>query len=77
MSLEHSPARHHAGVGALPDDDEVLTFGQWVKLIKVSPRNGRRILKAPGGPKITQLSARRIGISRRNHRLWLQSRERG
>lgn len=58
------------------DDDEVLTFKQWCRLNKISERNGRRILDAPGGPIVTQLSARRIGITRGNNRKWLRSRER-
>jgi hypothetical protein len=57
-------------------DDEVLTFADWVALNKISPRTGRRILKSPDRPIVTQLSARRIGISRGNNRRWQASRER-
>jgi hypothetical protein len=82
MSLEHLPSRQtkqqRAGgaLAVLPGDDEVLTFHQWCDLNKISARNGRRILKGPNGPIITQLSARRIGITRRANRIWQQSRER-
>jgi hypothetical protein len=58
------------------DDDAILTFAEWCSLNRISQRQGRRILKAPGGPVITQLSVHRIGISRRNNRAWQASRER-
>jgi hypothetical protein len=61
----------------LIDDDRVLTFKEWCALNGFSERTGRRILDAPGGPTITNLSARRIGISVRNNRKWQASRERG
>ena len=58
------------------DDDAVLTFREWCALNGFSPRTGRRILDAPGGPVVTQLSARRIGITRGNNRKWHRTRER-
>ena len=57
------------------DPDEVLTFQEWIELNKLSDRTGRRILKAPGGPTITYLSKRRIGITRRANREWQTSRQ--
>ena len=71
-------ARPRAVLPVLPafaDDSEVLTFKQWCALNKISDRKGLRILKGPG-PIVTQLSARRIGITKKNNRLWLESRER-
>jgi hypothetical protein len=61
----------------MPDDDEVLTFAEWCALNKIGKRTGRRILRAPGGPVVTALSARRIGITRGNNRRWQESRARG
>ena len=58
------------------DPDEVFTFKQWVKINKISERNGRRILDGPDGPDVTQLSARRFGITRRANRRWQESRKR-
>jgi hypothetical protein len=60
----------------LPDDNEVMTFAQWCEAASFSQRTGRRVITAPGGPVITRISPRRIGVTRRNHRLWLASRER-
>jgi hypothetical protein len=60
----------------LPDDNFVMTFAQWCAAASIGQRTGRRILSAPGGPVVTQLGPRRIGITRRNHRLWLASRAR-
>jgi hypothetical protein len=37
---------------------------------------GKRLIKAGKGPKITQISDRRIGITVANNRRWQQSRER-
>jgi hypothetical protein len=54
----------------------VFTFKQWCEKNGLSDRNGRRILKNGDGPKITQLSERRIGV-REDHDLeWLESRVR-
>jgi hypothetical protein len=58
------------------DDDAVFTFLEWCEINHISQRQGRRIIKAPGGPIVTQLSAKRIGITRRNNRVWQASRER-
>ena len=60
----------------LPDDNLVMTFRQWCDAASIGQRTGRRILSAPGGPVVTQLGPRRIGVTRRNHRLWLASRAR-
>jgi hypothetical protein len=59
------------------DDDAVLTFKEWCALNTVSERQGRRILAEPGGPTVTMLSDKRIGISRRHNREWQQARARG
>ena len=48
----------------LPGDDEVLTFSDWCTLNKISKRTGRRILGSGQGPRVTELSQRRIGIER-------------
>jgi hypothetical protein len=58
-------------------DDQVLTFPEWCRINRLSERTGRRILDGPDRPTITYLSARRIGITIRNNRLWQASRERG
>jgi hypothetical protein len=58
------------------DDDAVLTFKEWCALNGHSERQGRRILTSGNGPTVTQLSDRRIGISRRNNRIWQAQRAR-
>src|SRR5262245_42516159 len=58
------------------DDDAVLTFKEWCALNSISERQGRRILASGIGPVITQISAKRIGVSRRNDRAWKESRAR-
>jgi hypothetical protein len=58
------------------DDDAVLTFKEWCALSGHSQRQGRRIITSGTGPVVTALSDRRIGIIRKNHRLWLASRAR-
>jgi hypothetical protein len=57
--------------------DQVLTFLEWCKINRLSERTGRRILGAPGGPAVTMLSPRRIGITVRANHAWQQSKERG
>ena len=58
------------------DDDKVLTFAEWCEINRIGKRTGRRIIKAPGGPVVTQLSERRIGITVGNNRRWQESRAR-
>jgi hypothetical protein len=74
----HRPSKSRA-LGILirrDDDDAILTFAEWCVLNRISQRQGRRILKAPGGPVIIQLSTKRIGISRRANRAWQAARAR-
>jgi hypothetical protein len=75
MSLEHSPrrARKKAAHAAFPEDDNrVMTVRAWAALNGFSLSTAERIL---GGPKserpiITQLSAKRRGITVGNNRRW-------
>jgi hypothetical protein len=57
-------------------EDLVLTFLEWCAINRIRERIGRRILAATGGPVVTMLSARRIGITVGNNRRWQRSRER-
>jgi hypothetical protein len=56
------------------DDDWVMSFAQWCQVNNFSPATGRRLRKVGKGPKITQISDRRIGITVRDNRLWQESR---
>jgi predicted DNA-binding transcriptional regulator AlpA len=58
------------------DDQRVMSFAQWCEFNGFSQRTGWRVIKAGKGPKVTQLSDRRIGITVANNRAWQQSRER-
>ena len=58
------------------DDDAVLSFREWCALNGHSERQGRRILTSGNGPTVTQISDRRIGITRRNNRIWQAQRAR-
>lgn len=60
----------------LPDDDEVLTFPQWCKLNTLGVRTGRKIKASGKGPTFTQLSERRVGVTKRNNRIWQAQRGR-
>lgn len=57
-------------------DAQVLTFHEWCQLNRFSERTGRRILASGAGPAVTQLSARRIGVTVGNNRRWQETRER-
>jgi hypothetical protein len=58
------------------DDDQVLSVVEWCALNRISLRTGTRILAGQDGPIVTQLSAKRIGVTRGNNAKWQQSRER-
>ena len=57
-------------------DATVMTIPQWCKQCGFSVWTGQRLLKAGKGPKVTQISDRRIGITLGHHREWLASRVR-
>jgi hypothetical protein len=59
------------------NDNQVLTFGEWCKLNRLSERTGRRILKSDSAPIITRLSTRLIGITVGNNKAWQAERARG
>ena len=76
--LERAAAeRRHLRQRLAEDDDAVFTFKEWCALNGHSERQGRRILKSGNGPTVTQLTEKRIGISRRNNRKWQTSQARG
>ena len=58
------------------DDDKILTFAEWCALNGIGKRTGRHILTSGGGPVVTQLSERRIGITVGNNRRWQEARAR-
>ena len=61
---------------AFSNDHQVLTFREWCRLNRISERTGRRILASGDGPVVTQLSARRVGVTVGNNRAWQASRAR-
>jgi hypothetical protein len=61
---------------ATTNPNQILSFHEWCRLNRISVRTGRRIIARGEGPVVTQLSAKRIGISVANNSLWQQSRER-
>ena len=52
----------------------VLSFHQWCALNGFSIPTGRRLMLAGNGPKVVQLSARRIGVRESDNLAWQQSR---
>ena len=66
----------HVALPPITNEDQVLTFAEWVALNKIGERTGRKIISSGNGPVITALTERRIGITVRNNRKWQQSCER-
>jgi hypothetical protein len=58
------------------DDRRVLSFAVWCELNNISTDTGKRLLKSGRGPRVLQLSDRRIGITVAANREWQQARER-
>jgi len=46
-------------ISANLNDNQVLTIPEWCALNRFSKRTGQRILGAPGGPVVTQLSTKK------------------
>jgi hypothetical protein len=74
LSELHDELKRH-GI-AERDDRRVMSFYQWCELNGLSKDTGRRLIKAGKGPKILQLSPRRIGITVAANRAWQAARER-
>jgi hypothetical protein len=55
---------------------KVLTFKEWCKLSSFSIATGKRILASGKGPKVIQLSAKRIGIRVCDAAAWQEARVR-
>jgi predicted DNA-binding transcriptional regulator AlpA len=56
--------------------NRVLTFLQWCQLNGFSTATGIRIVKSGKGPRVIQLSARRMGITEADNEAWQESRMR-
>jgi hypothetical protein len=54
----------------------VLTFAEWCEINAFSQSTGRRIINSGDGPKITQLSANRIGVREDHNAEWQDGRVR-
>jgi hypothetical protein len=59
------------------NDHRILSFREWCELNGFSPATGRRVISSADGPVVTQLSARRIGITIANNRAWQAAHARG
>jgi predicted DNA-binding transcriptional regulator AlpA len=57
-----------------PDLDRINSFSEWCKRAGISEATGRRLIDAGEGPKLTWLSARRMGIRERHYLEWLDAR---
>ena len=57
-------------------DDQILTFREFCILNRLSERSGRRLIANGKGPRVIQLSERRIGIRIGDNRRWQESRVR-
>ena len=54
--------------------NRVIPWIEWCERRGLSPSTGFRIRKKGLGPRITQLSERRIGVTEDDDRAWLESR---
>jgi hypothetical protein len=77
MSLREAEQQHsQTERNPALDDQRVMTVDQWCQLNGFSWWTGHRLIKSGQGPKILQLSPRRIGITVAANREWQQARER-
>jgi predicted DNA-binding transcriptional regulator AlpA len=68
--------RRSAQQAACDHRDRVLTFRIWCAVNEFSLATGRRIMKRGEGPRVLQLSTRRIGIRESDNAAWQASRVR-
>ena len=78
-SMSKQQQQHQSALNAPPPtllDAQVLRLREWAELAGVSMRTARRILASGTGPRIVQLSSKRVGISVAAHKQRLAARER-
>jgi hypothetical protein len=75
VASRRSPLKSSRQAPESEDDNRVLSVRQWAELNGFSLSTAERILRGPKSqrPVITQLSARRRGITRGNNRRWQES----
>jgi predicted DNA-binding transcriptional regulator AlpA len=61
-------------IDSVLDGDRVLTLAQWYTLNGFSRATAQRLIARGKGPRLIQLSERRIGIRLCDHREWQTSR---
>jgi hypothetical protein len=72
--MESSPVTVTEQVSLFPinPDHRVMTLAEWRKLRNVSPSGERRMRKKGLGPKLTHLTERRLGVTVRDDREWIE-----
>jgi predicted DNA-binding transcriptional regulator AlpA len=60
----------------LPSPNRVFKIKHWAALCGLSLNQAKKIIREGKGPRVVQLSERRIGISERDHEAWIASRTR-
>lgn len=70
----HSETGASQNAQADRDLDRINSFKRFCERGNFSPATGRRILASGNGPRVTRLSARRIGIRERDYLAWLDAR---
>jgi hypothetical protein len=58
------------------DLDRVMSLSEWARLANISPRTARDVIARGDGPRVVQLSHKRLGIRVCDHREWLDARTR-
>lgn len=54
--------------------DAVLTVPQWAGLVGIGYSTAKDLIHKGKGPKVTRLSAKRVGVRVSHHHEWLNSR---
>jgi predicted DNA-binding transcriptional regulator AlpA len=60
----------------LPPPNRVFRVRHWAALCGLSYAQAKSLIRSGKGPRVVQLSERRIGITERDHEAWLASRTR-
>jgi predicted DNA-binding transcriptional regulator AlpA len=68
--------RHQRELAPESHLNRVLTLAQWAALNSISRTTAKRLVAAGRGPKVVQLSERRIGIREIDNAAWQAARVR-
>jgi hypothetical protein len=76
MPIDQGESRRSREPQLPPPPNRVFPVRAWADLVGISYAQAKSLIRSGKGPRVVQLSERRIGITERDHDAWLAARTR-